>query len=76
MKLRGEWSETIQMSTSGTMKDYLASVGLKGFFLCEIEDAVTRTKFLEAAALGNVLELDAYREHGEVAGTEEDEDWS
>jgi len=69
-KLRGEWSETIKMSTGGTMKEYTASVGLKGFFLCEADDAVSRTRFLEAASLGNVIDLDAY---GEVANAVEDE---
>lgn len=70
-KLRGEWSETIQMSTGGTMKDYIASVGLKGFFICEADDAVARTRFLEAAALGNVADLDAY---GEAADPIEEDD--
>jgi glycosyltransferase involved in cell wall biosynthesis len=62
MKLRGDWSETIRMSTGGTEKEYLASVGLCGFFLCAQDDAAARTSFLEAASLGTVTDLDAYRE--------------
>jgi glycosyltransferase involved in cell wall biosynthesis/Tfp pilus assembly protein PilF len=62
MNLRGERTELIRMSTNGSEKDYLASVGLRGFFICEADDAVSRTRLLEATAFGNVAALDAYRE--------------
>lgn len=62
MHLRGEWSEVIRMNTGGSEKDYKASVGLCGFYICNADDAVARTAFLEAAALGSVMELNAYRE--------------
>lgn len=76
MKLRGGTTETIKMSTSGTVKEYTASVGLKGFFICEADDAVSRTKFLEAASLGNVIDLDAYGEALDGAqGDDDEEGW-
>ncbi|QJU57625.1 glycosyltransferase [Sphingomonas sp. AP4-R1] len=74
MKLRGGWSEIIKMSTGGTIKEYSASVGLKGFFLCEADDHVARTKFLEAASLGTISDLDAFREHLEP--TQDEDDWN
>ena len=71
MDLRGEWSESIRMATSGTEKEYMASVGLRGFFICEVDDATSRTAFLEAAALGNVEELSAYRETVQPASSDD-----
>jgi glycosyltransferase involved in cell wall biosynthesis len=76
MKLRSEWSERITMNTGGTDKEYLAAVGLRGFFICEANDTASRTKFLEAASLGNVSDLDVYREIiDSTDGDEADEAW-
>jgi glycosyltransferase involved in cell wall biosynthesis len=77
LHLRGDWSETIAMVTSGQEKEYRASVGLCGFFVCEASDAAARSAFLEAAALGTVTDLDAYRERvpfTPLSDTDEDED--
>lgn len=38
------------------------SIGVIGFFVCEADDHVARTAFLEAAALGNVEDLSVTRE--------------
>ena len=65
MHLRGDWVETITMSTGGSDKQYSASVGLAGFFICALDDIDSRTAFLEAAALGNVRDLDAYRDRAD-----------
>lgn len=70
LRLRGGWEEIIRMSTGGTEKEYHASVGVAGFFLCETSDVSARAAFLEAVALGNVEELNAYREPEASSGVE------
>lgn len=70
LRLRGGWEEVIRMNTGGTEKEYHASIGVAGFFLCETSDTAARTALLEAVALGNVDELNAYREPVPLTGTE------
>lgn len=59
--LRGSAFEALGEHTGGLDTRVVAS-GLAGFFICEIADTATRFNFLEAAALGNVNDLSAYRE--------------
>lgn len=40
----------------------VVSIGVAGFFLCKADDAETRSTFLEAVALGNLLDLSFNRE--------------
>jgi glycosyltransferase involved in cell wall biosynthesis len=75
LNIRGEWSELIRMSTGGSDKDYLASIGVRGFFICSADDAVARTAFLEAASLGSVGDLDAYRERLEPVFSLDQDSW-
>jgi hypothetical protein len=53
------------MNTAGTEKEYLISIGLVGFFICEASDLAARAALLEAVALGNINDLNAYRERSD-----------
>lgn len=79
MRLRGDRAGIIPMKTGGE-RDYLASVGLAGFFMHDADDAAARTALLEAMAFGTIDELSAYREPAAPDDTcsiepDEWEDW-
>ena len=65
--VKGEAAEWIEMSTGGTVKRLNSSLTVVGFALCLRDDEEARTRFVEAAALGGLDDIDAYRQS--VSGT-------
>lgn len=60
--VRGEAAEWIGMSTGGTVKRLMSSLTVIGFALCPRDDEEARTRFVEAAALGEVDDINAYHQ--------------
>ncbi len=59
--IQGTTSQELAAVTDGVDRR-VVSVGVCGFFLCEADDAVIRSNFLEAVVLGNVDDLAFNRE--------------
>ena len=65
--VKGDTAEWIEMSTGGTVKRLKSSLTVIGFALCLRDDEEARTRFVEAAALGGLDDINAYRQP--VSGT-------
>jgi glycosyltransferase involved in cell wall biosynthesis len=61
LEIRGLAFEDLSTITNNS-DPRVVSVGVAGFFLCRADDVIARSAFLEAAALGNVDDLDFNRE--------------
>ena len=64
--VKGEAAERIGMATGGTMKSLLSSLTVLGFALCCRDDEEARIRFVEALALGDVDDVNAYRQPAAV----------
>ena len=65
--VKGEAAERIGMATGGTTKSLLASLTVLGFALCHRDDEEARIRFVEALALGDVDDVNAYRQPAVLA---------
>ncbi|MBU3076981.1 glycosyltransferase [Sphingomonas quercus] len=75
MRLNGQTAEAITMNTSGSEKEYFASLGVAGFFICDADDGAARAALLEAAALGNLADISAYAERLPAPDAEAGDGW-